>query len=157
MAEFKSYGVNLHILSPIHIGAGQELDPFSYIIRNDTLLLFDLIKWMEGYTQKQELNEMMDSEDFIALRAYIANNFDDDSAILGSIPVKSATVIATYRKAIKDKISENQAIVNFMTRNEITGTPYIPGSSIKGAMRTAIANRFVAAAGVTKNNKKKSL
>lgn len=155
MADFKSFGVNLHILSPVHIGSGQELDPFSYIIRNDTLLLFDLIRWMEGYAQKQELNEMMDSEDFIALRAYISNNFDNDSAILGSIPVKSATVISTYHKAIKDKISENQAIVNFMTRNELTGAPYIPGSSIKGAMRTAIANRFVTAAGVTKNNKRK--
>lgn len=155
MVNFESYGVNLHILSPIHIGSGQELDPFSYFIRDERLLLFDLPKWMAGYANKEELNEVMDSEDFIALRAYISEKFDDDSAILGSIPIKSPEVISTYRKAIKDKNSENQALVNFMTRNEINRTPYIPGSSIKGAIRTAIANRFVKKAGVTKYNKKK--
>jgi hypothetical protein len=36
-----------------------------------------------------------------------------------------------------------------MTRNDITREPYIPGSSIKGAIRTAVANRFVKSAGVT--------
>jgi len=154
MTGFKSCTVKLHLLSPIHIGAGQELDPFSYIIRDDTLLLIDLLKWMEDYHARSELEDMMDSDDFIALRAYIADNFDNDNAIRGAVPIKSPAVISTYRKAIKDKNSENQVLINFMTRNDITRVPYIPGSSIKGAIRTAIANRFVTAAGVTKQSKR---
>ena len=155
MSDFKSYDVDLHILSPVHIGAGQELDPFSYIIRKDNLLLFDLLKWMNGYENKDELNKKMDSEDFVALRSYISEHFNNDDAILCSIPVKSRDVMERYRKAVQDKRSENQAIVNFMTKNEITKIPYIPGSSIKGSVRTAIASRFVSEAGVQKYNKEK--
>ncbi len=149
MSGFKSYDVNLHILSPVHIGAGQELDPFSYFIKADNLVLFDLLKWMERYENKEELNEKMDSEDYIGLRAYIAENFNNDDAILNSIPVKDNTIIQRYKKAMRDRNSENQALINFMTRNEITRIPYIPGGSIKGAIRTAIGNRFVASAGVS--------
>jgi hypothetical protein len=43
-----------------------------------------------------------------------------------------------------------------MTRNEISRIPYIPGSSIKGAIRTAIASRFVRAAGVTSKDSYRS-
>ncbi len=53
--QFKQYRVNLHILSPIHIGTGQELDPFSYVIKNETLYLIDLLKWMEDYPNRDEL------------------------------------------------------------------------------------------------------
>jgi CRISPR type III-A-associated RAMP protein Csm5 len=36
-----------------------------------------------------------------------------------------------------------------MIRNELDMTAYLPGSSIKGSIRTALANRFVKVAGVT--------
>ena len=148
--------VNIHILSPIHVGSGHELDPFSYIVKGDNLILIDLIKWMENFSEKSELHEKMDSDDFIGLRAYIAKNFDDENAILNSVPVKSTEVLQTYKKAVLDKNSQNQALINFMTRNEITRSPYIPGSSIKGAIRTAIANRFVKIARISSKDGYKS-
>ena len=43
---FQPHRVNLHILSPIHIGTGQELDPFSFVIKDETLFFIDLMKWM---------------------------------------------------------------------------------------------------------------
>lgn len=155
MSQLERLGVNLYILSPIHVGTDQELDPFSYVIKNRSLLLIDFIKWMENFPNKEELHERMNSDNFVALRAFIAENFDDDSSVQNSIPVESTEVLATYHKAIYDKASQNQALINFMTRNEITRIPYIPGSSIKGAIRTAIANQFVKIAGVTSKNKKK--
>ncbi len=153
MQNTKPCRVNLHILSPIHIGAGQELDPFSYTIKDNTLLIFDPLKWMEGYEKKEELYSYFDSEDYIVLRAYIAENFNDDGAVKGAIPVKSPDVVSKYRNAILDKQSKNQGLVNFMTRNEIAQEPYIPGSSIKGAIRTAVANRFVKTAHVMQKDK----
>jgi hypothetical protein len=152
MSQFKSYSINLHILSPIHVGTGVELDPFSYVIKGNKLKLFDLVKWMEHFPDKDDLHQKMDSEDFVALRSYIAEKFDDDSVVLSTIPVESSEVLETYRKAILDKASQKQALINFMTRNEISRIPYIPGSSIKGSIRTAIANRFVRTAGVTSND-----
>ncbi|MBW2661953.1 MAG: type III-A CRISPR-associated RAMP protein Csm5 [Deltaproteobacteria bacterium] len=156
MPSHESYNVRLHILSPIHIGSGQELDPFSYVIRDNKLLIIDMAKWIENYSDKETLYQKMDSEDYIDLRNYIAKNFNDNNAVLSTIDVKSSEVIRTYKKAVYDKTSSNQALINFMTRNEITKTPYIPGSSIKGAIRTAIANIFVISANIKSGDSYKS-
>ncbi len=156
MPNHASYNVKLHILSPVHVGAGQELDPFSYVIRDNKLLLIDLAKWIENYSDKEILYQKMDSEDYIDLRNYIAKNFNDNNAVLSTIDVKSSEVVRTYKKAIYDKTSTNQALINFMTRNEITKIPYLPGSSIKGAIRTAIANRFVILANIKSEDSYKS-
>lgn len=148
MPNHESYNVRLHILSPVHVGSGQELDPFSYVIRDNKLLILDLAKWIENYSDKETLYQKMNSDDYIDLRNYIAKNFNDDNAVLSTIGVKSPEVVRTYKKAVYDKTSRNQALINFMTRNEITKIPYLPGSSIKGAIRTAIANRFVISANI---------
>lgn len=156
MPNHESYNVRLHILSPVHIGSGQELDPFSYVIRDNKLMIIDLAKWIENYSDKETLYQKMDSVDYIDLRNYIAKNFNDDNAVLSTIDVKSSEVVRTYKKAVYDKTSRNQALINFMTRNEITKTPYFPGSSIKGAIRTAIANRFVISANIKSGDSYKS-
>ena len=148
MPNHELYNVRLHILSPVHVGSGQELDPFSYVIRDNKLMIIDLAKWIENYSDKETLYQKMDSEDYIDLRHYIAKNFNDNNAVLSTIDVKSSEVVRTYKKAVYDKTSRNQALINFMTRNEITKIPYLPGSSIKGAIRTAIANRFVIEANI---------
>lgn len=148
MPNHESYNVRLHILSPIHVGSGQELDPFSYVIRDNKLLIIDLAKWIENYSDKETLYQKMDSDDYIDLRNYIAKNFNDNNTVLSTIGVESSEVVRTYKKAVYDKTSRNQALINFMTRNEITKIPYLPGSSIKGAIRTAIANRFVISANI---------
>ena len=155
MPNHESYNVRLHILSPVHVGSGQELDPFSYVIRDNKLLIIDLAKWIENYSDKETLYQKMDSEDYLDLRNYIAKNFNDNNAVLSTIDVKSYEVVKTYKKAVYDKTSKNQALINFMTRNEITKVPYLPGSSIKGAIRTAIANRFVISANINSGDSSK--
>jgi CRISPR-associated protein Csm5 len=156
MPNHESYNVRLHILSPVHVGSGQELDPFSYVIRDNKLLIIDLAKWIENYSDKEILYQKMDSEDYLDLRNYIAKNFNDNNAVLSTIDVKSSEVVRTYKKAVYDKTSKNQALINFMTRNEITKVPYLPGSSIKGAIRTAIANRFVISANINSGDSYKT-
>lgn len=150
--QFSHYRVNLHILSPIHIGTGQELDAFSYVIRNRGLFLIDLVKWMESYPEKDKLDNMMDSDNFAIIRSFIAEQFNLESAVRCSIPVDNPNLLETYRKVIKERNPRNQVLISPMIRNEVNMDAYIPGSSIKGAMRTAIANRFVEPAGVTKKD-----
>jgi CRISPR type III-A-associated RAMP protein Csm5 len=155
-SQLELHRVNLHILSPIHIGAGQELDPFSYTIRDNNLLLIDLIKWIEEYPEQEQLHRIMDSDNFAELRTFIAENIDTDSITLGSIPVESRGLLKTFNRVIKAKDPRNQLLIDGMTRNEISQIAFIPGSSIKGSVRTAIANHFVEAAGVTSKNKRKT-
>jgi CRISPR-associated protein Csm5 len=148
----KQHKVNIHILTPIHIGAGEELDPFSFVIRNQTLILIDLMDWMERFAQKERLQAIMAAGDFIAVRSFIADNFNDPTAVKGAIPVLSHTLSKAYDKAVVQKDPKNQVLIDPITRSAFTQQPYIPGSSVKGAIRTAIANQFVKIAGVTKRD-----
>ncbi|MBF0412091.1 MAG: type III-A CRISPR-associated RAMP protein Csm5 [Desulfamplus sp.] len=144
----KQYEVSFHILTPVHVGSGDEIDPFSYIIRDGHLHIINLIDWIADYPEKEELLSLMEKDSFSAIRTFIAKNYTTGSYDKVSIPVDSSKLFEDYEKAIKLQNAANQVLVNSMTRNEIDGYAYIPGSSIKGAIRTAIANRFVKQAGV---------
>ncbi len=150
--QLDQYNVNLHILSPIHVGTGQELDPFSYVIRDKGLFLIDLVKWIESYSDREKLESMMDSDNFANIRSFIAERFNFEDAVLCSIPVDNKNLLETYEKAIKERNPRNQVLISPMMRNEVTMDAFIPGSSIKGAIRTAIASHFVEPAGVTKKD-----
>ena len=143
------YNVNLHILSPIHVGTGQELDPFSFVISHEQLHLIDLVKWIDEYPKREELYTMMNSDNFAYVRSYIAEKVDTEAATLCSIPVDSHVLLEAYEKAIQERDPRNQVLISPMTRNNVNMAAYIPGSSIKGAIRTAISNQFVRAAGVS--------
>jgi len=155
-SQLEPHRVNLHVLSPIHIGTDQELDPFSYVIRDNNLLLIDLIKWMEIYPEQEKLQSVIDSDNFAEVRTFIAEKIEPETVTFGSIPIESHGLISAYNRVIKAKDPRNQLLVDGMTRNKISQVAYIPGSSVKGAIRTAVADRFVEAAGVTSKNKRKT-
>jgi CRISPR type III-A-associated RAMP protein Csm5 len=145
----KSYEVNLHILSPVHIGTGQELDPFSYIIQDKTLFMIDLAEWIEKFPDKNQMNQIMASDNFAIVRSFIAENFNLKEAVRCAVPIDSNNLLTTYDRSIRKKDPLNQVLISPMIRNELNMAAYLPGSSIKGSIRTAIANRFVKASGVT--------
>lgn len=144
----KQYEVSFHILTPVHIGSGDEIDPFSYVIRDGQLHIINLIDWIADYPEKEELLSLMEKDSFSAIRTFIAKNYTTGSYDKISIPVDSSKLFEDYDKAVKLQNAANQVLVNSMTRNEVDGYAYIPGSSIKGAIRTAIANRFAKQAGI---------
>ncbi len=144
-----SYRLNLHLLTPVHIGNGQELDPFTYIIRDNGLFLIDLIKWIASFPQQDELRKMMDTDNFARVRSFMAAHFDAPDAVRAAIPIDNPQLTETYHKAIRAQNPRNQVLISQMVRNEVNMESYLPGSSIKGAIRTAIANRFVKPARVS--------
>lgn len=140
----------LHLLSPIHVGTGQELDPFSYTIHDGHVLLVDILRWAESHAEQVDLMAKMDTEDHAALRAYIAGNLDSQSdAVMDRIPVFSPNVQKNYSNALSGRSVQQQALINFMVRSEISRRAFIPGSSIKGAIRTALASSAAPSAGVS--------
>lgn len=144
--------VKLHILSPIHIGTDQELDPFSYVIRNNTLFLIDIVRWIESHPDQEFIQKRMDSDNFAVVRSFIAENFNDESAVVNAMAVDNPKLIRDYNRVIQEKDSKNQLLVSPTMRNELSGEAYIPGSSIKGAIRTAIANHFVPKVHITSSD-----
>ncbi len=140
----------LHLLSPIHVGTGQELDPFSYTIEDGHLLLLDILRWAESHADRVDLMAKMDTEDHAALRAYISANVEPNSdVVMDRLMVFSPSVQKNYRNALSGRSVQQQALINFMVRSEISRRAFIPGSSIKGAIRTALASSAARSAGVS--------
>ncbi len=147
--QFEKHRINLHLLTPLHVGTGQDLDPFSYVIEDNRLHFIDLIKWMDAFQDKNTLNKMMESDNFAAVRTFIARHISSKDFGIASISIDCQNLLDTYKRAIDNQDPRNQVLISPMMRNEVNMETYMPGSSIKGAIRTAIANNFVNVAGVT--------
>jgi CRISPR type III-A-associated RAMP protein Csm5 len=147
--QFEKHRINLHLLTPLHVGTGQDLDPFSYVIEDNRLHFINLIKWMDAFQDKKTPNKMMESDNFAAVRTFIARHISAKDFGIASISIDCQNLLSTYKRAIDNQDPRNQVLISPTIRNEVNMETYIPGSSIKGAIRTAIANNFVNVAGVT--------
>jgi hypothetical protein len=104
---------------------------------------------MAQFPDKGLLERMMEADNFAAVRTFIAKNIKAKDFALVSVDIDCPKLIGTYHNAIERQDPRNQVLIRPTIRNEIDGHPYIPGSSVKGAIRTALANCFVKKAGVT--------
>ncbi len=153
--QFEKHRINLHLLTPLHVGTGHELDPFSYVIEDNRLHFIDLIKWMDAFQDKNTLNKMMESDNFAAVRTFIARHISAKDFGIASISIDCQNLLDTYKRAIDNQDPRNQVLISPTIRNDVNKETYIPGSSIKGAIRTAVANRFVDVAGVSSNDERR--
>ena len=143
------HSVNLHLLTPLHIGTGQEVDPFSYVIKDNRVHFIDLIRWMDAFPNRKLLEDVMASNSFEEVRTFIAQNISAADYTRAVVPIDCAELSRIYQLAIEKRDSENQVFISPTIRNELSMEPFLPGSSLKGAIRTALANAFRKEAGVT--------
>ena len=143
--NYKDYiPLKLEILSPVHIGSGQEIDPFSYIIRKngegDPILYFiDLPAWIESRENAAELTAYFASHGFADVRKYLYERIEDpERYALAAIPVKDYEVVETYERVVLDNRPENRMLLDPALKNPVTYGLIVPGSSLKGAIHTAI-------------------
>lgn len=125
----------LEALTPIHIGTGESLDPFSYVIKNGELHYVDLTGWVESHPDPEGLAKKLSGE-VHAVRAHIAETIDLAKFSLSSAKVLSKSILDEYRQKLKDP--RNQLKIAPAMKNAANHSLVIPGSSIKGAIRTAV-------------------
>jgi CRISPR-associated protein Csm5 len=130
--RYKIYG---EILSPVHIGTGDELEPFDYVIRDRRLIRFDLLKVLEHLTpeERDRFDRLNDGGSLVELRKYIAEIVDPERDALYTCDVTDQ-IQRAYDRKLGD--IRNQMFIHPFIRSG--GVPYIPGSSLKGAIRTAV-------------------
>jgi CRISPR-associated protein Csm5 len=150
--KVKQYLLHITPISPIHIGTGEELLPFSYIIKdinpkhkdyrfirfNDTKLIQLL-----NEEEKAKFLQIAKKGELSALRQFfieIANNAvaKNQSIILS---LSEITDDMLYLWNDLEEHPQNSFIVRPTIATPRAGkalVPYIPGSSLKGAIRTAV-------------------
>lgn len=122
------------IVTPIHIGSGEEIDPFDYIVKQARLYRISIEKLIASMhpSEIREMESVIDSGDLIKLRTHIAQYPDLEKLSLFSTAV-TPIVEAMYGSNLENQ--DNQMLINMFLRS--AEKPLVPGSSVKGAIRTA--------------------
>jgi len=138
--KVKSFNIVLTTITHIHIGSGLQYFPVDYTIGDDCINIIDKDKLMEAVNA----NEYKYKE-FIRLCEQFQINDKNNNLVrlvrdLGEgkykYSVKLTKDASEYIK--KGPYELSRAPIERFVRNPLDDTPYIPGSSIKGAIRTAI-------------------
>lgn len=132
----------LKLLSPIHIKSGTKISPYADFIYEDKYLFYINNNELWGeLSEKSEILEeylkIIKERDTNASEKYTLHSFFKSNNI-------------DFKNYILDKVKCNYNIKSLEV-NEIiktSGRPYIPGSSIKGAIRTAILYNYLKINGV---------
>lgn len=135
--------VRLEFLSPVHIGSGEMLSPLEYQIFEDEsgqnfVYTIDFDGWINSLTPDESKSTALEFSASNLNKIWQDLQHKIDRNIF--IKTKSRTTQEIYKKC-KDRLSginnsENELAAAL--RNACTSAIIIPGSSIKGAIRTAI-------------------
>lgn len=134
--EHKTY--ELTCISPIHIGNGQVFKPYEYIFvkgRQPQIYFLDHTKWMQFLQHHDLIDDYADQVLKIRnLKLYgwlKSKRLGNPVSLISQISSESVPIYFT-----KESKQECNDIVRQV--KTIHGIPYIPGSSLKGAIRSAI-------------------
>jgi len=138
----KSIPVEGTFLSPVHIGTGQELDPFCSFIKEDRLYYFELSALLARLTdgQRNVFTKLLADGSLVEVRKFLAERADPRRDSIGSIAV-ARDIASEYAGKIDDQ--RNQLIFQPFFRNGHNFQPLLPGSSLKGAIRTAVIDTLI--------------
>jgi CRISPR-associated protein Csm5 len=134
----KPLKIRLHVLSPIHIGCDDVYEPTNFVIdeQRKKLIEFDPMEFVKNLSpqQRNEFSELCSNENLVSIYKFI-DSYKDRVAGIREVNISQA-LINHYHDALKHN-RMNQFILNKTAFNPYDNTPYIPGSSFKGALRTA--------------------
>lgn len=137
--EIKIYNCILTPLTPIHIGSGNELTPYNYVIKNDIFYRISLEKIIPKLpiADRSELVKILETNNFIKIRSFIQKVYKPEYGYYYKCSVDEDVIIkyeskisGAQRANDENKLSVEEFIGNYLGK-------YIPGSSLKGAIRNA--------------------
>ncbi|AEI14989.1 CRISPR-associated RAMP protein, Csm5 family [Flexistipes sinusarabici DSM 4947] len=156
MSMICKYNIQAFLASPVHIGTGEMYDPFSYVIKGNVFYHFETAAFLSNLSSEKTKqftyilkNPSRDS--ILKSREFIYNNFDADvmkDIIIDEIDLSKSSFPKDYEEKLSDlanKDPRNKAInlLEIEQTYSSGGFPIIPGSSLKGSIRTAIINQLI--------------
>ncbi|WGE83004.1 RAMP superfamily CRISPR-associated protein [Actinobacillus equuli] len=155
----QTHKVYLTPLSPIHIGCGEDFEPTNYVIDGETLFHFEPSNLNLDDRQRADLLNAITRLDLLAIQRFFlklreqavvsAHYFANVSEGLAKNYQDRIGKVA-QRESDGNKIVVNQFSIERTAYLPFKNLPYIPGSSFKGALVTALLDK----AHQAKNNPK---
>ncbi|MBC8309305.1 MAG: type III-A CRISPR-associated RAMP protein Csm5 [Planctomycetes bacterium] len=137
------WNLDIQFLSPVHVGAGITIEPYEYdIIEQDGnffLLVLDQNKMFSSMndSQRKEFDTLLDGDH---VNHTIVSNWMKQQFKATEYMKFAISIQESIGNQLKKNMSNEQSrgAIELLTRNPNTGAPYLPGSSIKGSIRTAL-------------------
>lgn len=152
--------LTLHVLTPVHIGCGQQLMKKEYVLDLDKNCVYvldtkkflpwlvkrglddayftfvtseekDLYEWLRGNDKKEEWRKLV---------LYTVERVYGDKDI--RVIRRQKSNLSQMAGQAANNQSDKFLPINLMMKDPY-GSPYIPGSSLKGAIRTALLNQII--------------
>jgi hypothetical protein len=123
--------IELEVLTPLAIGAGVEKDwvlGMDYVVDNNYLYKLNLRKIDAAGIDLQRLTSYFAEKNAVGVKDLIGQRLEEVSDFKMSMPYRSNNDIKADIKAF--------------VKNQLTGKPIVPGSSIKGAIRSILLEYF---------------
>lgn len=160
----------IKVLTPVYIGCGEVYEPFSFAIKDNKLLVFDMEQLLSALDEKtrREFSNiclMGTSDAIIKMYKFVRRNVAERKDIIEKGIVKktidvtralvehyNSQIIGTNQPAQRSYQSQQNRPFNNSSRvisqfqiyrtffDPNSELPIIPGSSVKGAIRTAVLN-----------------
>ncbi len=129
--------LTLTVLSPVHIGSGHVLDPTEYVIQSERFSRLDLRRFADTLTAQQNtaLRSAIRSGHLRDIWRVVHAAFDPQRHAL-----YHAAVTPAIHKKYADGLAQGdtQLELHECIKEHGAYRPIIPGSSLKGAIRTAV-------------------
>ncbi|MDX9978277.1 MAG: type III-A CRISPR-associated RAMP protein Csm5 [Candidatus Cloacimonadales bacterium] len=135
----KNYEIKLKVLSPVHIGSGETLNPLRYVVKGNKLYFLNEMQYIKKLLNdpNSRLNQVVETNNIFIIANYFNDCFDEDDTDtwLYSYGVSDSFQM-TFNNNLSNPDNQNQLLEFY--RTDLFKTPVIPGSSLKGCFRTVL-------------------
>ena len=119
----EKYNIRLEVITPLSIGAGAEKDWIlggDYVIKDGKVYILDIKKMLDNGFDLNQISNLFINGDYNGIIQLLSNKLDNVSKKIYDLPASTINPIKS------------------MVKNQLCDTPIIPGSSLKGAIRSAL-------------------
>lgn len=148
MKSFDTLALRLTPLTPIHIGCGVDFEPTNYVIDEDALFAFEPSLARLADADRKALIGAVSANGDAAIPS-VQKFFHDRRALFMGVSHQAVAVASGVSRQYAARIGQvaqreiagrrvaNQLEIERTAHHPHSGNPFLPGSSLKGAMRTA--------------------
>lgn len=135
----KRYSLKCEPITPIHIGSGEEVEAYEYVI-GQKFYKIDLNKLLDSLPpEKQEIVLKMLEENIISYRNFLKKElFERNPSLLSQVSSYSISISKKVSQIYQAASDKPESLLPIKLFQRSLNHPFVPGSSIKGAIRTAI-------------------
>lgn len=159
----ENYQISITPLCPIHLGSGEDFLPTNYLIDNNLLYEFDPSEAILNDAERQKLLLVANSNDIRDVYLFFKNNPLPFRLCAQNKIAVSNKLSSDYRNKLGQNVQKNnnnyqqnrngskkQSVINDLSiactaKNYFNHQAIIPGSALKGCVRTVVLDRLLPA------------